>query len=519
MNFSHKLRFHPLNLILIMAAFHIVTLQTVCAGDDRYQELTLNTDGADKDINSELSDVRFIPVELFTGAKWHGKHELVLEDVSNSACASSNEKLCDNYSITGPYKTKENNTKIEWVGDEIYYYHRTFSIPGRGEVESHFTINNSKDGLVRIYDKREQWGVKTYSGLGSKFPLGYWKQGEVRTYATRSPMRIEIIELEDPNHCLTFRWTLGEGKRTNTDNNYTYCPEVGLTKISANNKSGFNTKETSNVKGMSQASKSLVGDAESDDETINNHCSPADNVNWVTGEDECLRIITLHDDNLVNGTKSRIVDTLVAYLHGDGYRGGPSDYLQYQASKIHKQNVAQVILMRPGYYDSTKQSSTGVSNRKSRRGTSYNAHNVKEIALAINKLKAHHKASNVIIVGHSGGAALAALILGNHPEVANAAVLAACPCNVQQWGKMLNVRTAKGALSPHEYVDAIRPGTRIIALTGTNDDNTFPTLARDYIELLKMQNINAIFIAVEGETHNGVVGSAQFIEAIGGLLQ
>ena len=196
----------------------------------------------DKAYNSSTKE-RFIPVELFTGGKWDGKHELILKEVSTTACAtvSGRQRPCDNYYITGPFKTEINNTKIEWAGNEVSYYRRTFSIRG-GKVESFFTINNSRDGLVRIYDKRNQWGVKIYNGLGSKFPLGYWKQGEVRSYASRIPTRIEIIELDGPNHCLTFRWIIGLGKGRNDDNNYTFCPDRGFTNIRHNNEGADSKK-------------------------------------------------------------------------------------------------------------------------------------------------------------------------------------------------------------------------------------------------------------------------------------
>jgi len=190
----------------------------------------------DKDDYSS-TNARFIPVELFTGGKWDGKHELILKEVSTTACATvtGRQRPCDNYYITGPFKTETNNTKIEWAGNEVSYYRRTFSMRG-GEVESFFTINNSRDGLVRIYDKRKQWGARTYNGLGSKFPLGYWKQGEVRSYPSDRPTKIEIIELDGPNHCLTFRWTIGEGPlfSRNSDNNYTFCPDVGLKSMQHN---------------------------------------------------------------------------------------------------------------------------------------------------------------------------------------------------------------------------------------------------------------------------------------------
>jgi len=251
-----------------------------------------------------------------------------------------------------------------------------------------------------------------------------------------------------------------------------------------------------------------------DAETVKTYCSPADNFNWVVGKEECLKIITLERDESVS------IDTLVVYLHGDGSRViRPSDYLKHAASRIEKKNVAHVILMRPGYFDSTKNSSTGVSNRRSRRGTSYNSHNVEEIALAIKNLKGHHKPNKTIIVGHSGGAAIAALILGRHPGTAKGAILAACPCDVNKWVQMGGKRLGKTALSPHDYVESIEPDVSVIALTGMQDNNTFPILSIEYIEKLKNNNINGEFIGVEGETHNGVTRSAQFYDAINEIIK
>ena len=166
-----------------------------------------------------------------------------------------------------------------------------------------------------------------------------------------------------------------------------------------------------------------------------------------------------------------------------------------------------------------RNSSTGISYRKSRRGTGYNSHYVEEIALAIKKLKDYHKANKIIIVGHSGGAAIAALILGRHPGIANGAILAACPCNINKWAQTGGKRSGRGALSPHDYVENIGADVTIIALTGTKDDNTFPILAIEYIEKLKKNNINAKFIGVEGETHNGVTRSPQFYNAINEILK
>jgi len=199
---------------------------------------------ANSDIKTTSSDERterFIPVELFTGAEWDGRHLLTMKEVSTSTCASYNGRDCDVFNIVGPFRTAEFKTKIEWAGDQVSYYRRTFTIPNRGDVISYFTINNSRDGLVRVFDKRKQWGERTYDGLGSKFPLGNWKQGEVRSYPSKRPTKIEIVELYGKNDCLTFRWTIGDGSKRNSDNIYTFCPNVGLTNIQPVKRAKANT--------------------------------------------------------------------------------------------------------------------------------------------------------------------------------------------------------------------------------------------------------------------------------------
>jgi len=224
------------NLILVTVCCMLATFCSQVWADNATRMTTEEKVPWDNAYNSSTKE-RFIPVELFTGIKWDGKHELILKEATTSvsACDPVNERRCTTIDITGPFKTENNDTKIEWVGDKVPYYRRTFSTRHMGKVESFFTINNSKDGLVRIYDKRKQWGARTYDGLGSKFPLGYWKQGEVRTYPSRRPTSIEIIELDGPNHCLTFRWIIGKGERRNMDNNYTFCPDRGFTYFSHNN--------------------------------------------------------------------------------------------------------------------------------------------------------------------------------------------------------------------------------------------------------------------------------------------
>jgi pimeloyl-ACP methyl ester carboxylesterase len=60
-------------------------------------------------------------------------------------------------------------------------------------------------------------------------------------------------------------------------------------------------------------------------------------------------------------------------------------------------------------------------------GDNWNATNTDAIANAIGALKRRYHARKVVVVGHSGGAAIAANILGRHPELIDAALLVSCP--------------------------------------------------------------------------------------------
>ena len=52
---------------------------------------------------------------------------------------------------------------------------------------------------------------------------------------------------------------------------------------------------------------------------------------------------------------------------------------------------------------------------------------------AIAALRKEYEAGSVVVVGHSGGAAIAADLLGRWPGEADAALLVSCPCNVWAW--------------------------------------------------------------------------------------
>lgn len=210
---------------------------------------------------------------------------------------------------------------------------------------------------------------------------------------------------------------------------------------------------------------------------------------------------------------------LVVWLHGDVSSGGPATYhfaqAQRAANDFSTSGVLSVALVRPGYPDGSGASSS-VSAFHSGRTDHYTEENIAEVAAVIEKLRLKYKPKSVILVGHSGGAATAAVLLGMKPQVANAAVLVSCPCELVAWRS--GRRPWTRSENPTHWAEKIAPATRVIALTGTRDDNTSPNLASAYVDLLRSRGLDATFHPIADATHNGALGSTEVFDAIARLL-
>jgi poly(3-hydroxybutyrate) depolymerase len=153
-------------------------------------------------------------------------------------------------------------------------------------------------------------------------------------------------------------------------------------------------------------------------------CSKDDFETKVTGVSQCL---------LMRRYGAMEPNTMIVWLHGDISSGDPANYhfplAQKAAEELAAIKVMSVALVRPGYPDGTGESSS-VSNSHSGRSDHYTQENIGEVGGAIEKLRHKYKPKSVIIVGHSGGAATTALLLGMKPKLADAGVLVACPCDI-----------------------------------------------------------------------------------------
>lgn len=212
---------------------------------------------------------------------------------------------------------------------------------------------------------------------------------------------------------------------------------------------------------------------------------------------------------------------LVVVLHGDG--PPPYQFPNYQyvfASKVaaENRNVVAVGLLRPGYTDPQGHHSQGCSGQ--RDGDNWSAQNTDSIADAIAALKVRYHASEVVVAGHSGGAAITANILGRRPRLINAALLVSCPCgNVNRWRagmlQLTGFAVFNGdirSLSPIDQIKGIDPHVHIVMMTGTDDHVAPLRVAERYRAAAVKVGKDVTLIELPGRSHNTFIYSKVLAE-------
>jgi predicted esterase len=234
-------------------------------------------------------------------------------------------------------------------------------------------------------------------------------------------------------------------------------------------------------------------------------CAHEDYIHNVTANHNCLIL------QAYTKQAAATDNTLLIFIHGDGQFGGPMDYFKPLAMTYEQSGVIPVVLIRPGYYDSLSQYSTGVSHRFT--GDDYTADIIETVAAAIASLKQHYHAKCVVLIGHSGGAAISGVIFGKYPGLVNAGVLDACPCNVPKWQNEHH-GAWPNSLSPHQYIEMVSNRFRLWTVTGSKDTNTPPALAENYAASLQEIGIMTKFILVPGATHDNIIATEENKRAI-----
>ena len=182
----------------------------------------------------------------------------------------------------------------------------------------------------------------------------------------------------------------------------------------------------------------------------------------------------------------------------------------------HQRIVAAGIL-RPGYTDPSGDRSFGDMGMAV--GDNYTPEVVDAVATAARRLTAIYNASTVVLVGHSGGGAIAANVLGRHPDSATTALLVACGCDPEAWRARMNAQQPDpiwagptSSVMPLSLVDGVAPEARVRLLVGGADDVALPQDSRKYAEALQARGIDARLNVAPGLGHNILMTPEAFRE-------
>jgi len=203
--------------------------------------------------------------------------------------------------------------------------------------------------------------------------------------------------------------------------------------------------------------------------------------------------------------------TLVVFLHGDSPFGDPT--YQYEIVRSIAQRLPGAIavtLLRPGYADDCGDQSGGDVGY--RMGDNYTADVVSSLAATIRDIVREHRPQETVVIGHSGGAALAALLASSEPDIQDRTVLVACPCDIPAWRQSMaeltgNERwlTSMAGLSPMTYVDQLDPTTPIDLWVGSADVVTPPFLSETFADEARRARKVISYQLIEGGDHDMIL--------------
>ena len=176
-------------------------------------------------IISVSADERFIPLELFTGGEIRDDIEIRFTPADKIFGEKRRKK------IVGPIEWKYPGT------DEIIKVYKRTQKNKQGKIKKTqlFTVTNDGQCIGRVYDQRKS-GTK-YIKNGCKFPLGFWKKGETRTFSVTDrgsrTVELKILKLgKKPTDCVKYNWKLFDTSGNKlADNDYKFCKNKAMTSL------------------------------------------------------------------------------------------------------------------------------------------------------------------------------------------------------------------------------------------------------------------------------------------------
>jgi len=212
---------------------------------------------------------------------------------------------------------------------------------------------------------------------------------------------------------------------------------------------------------------------------------------------------------------------LVIILHGDLDAAYHYALAATAAKQVH--GIVAAASVRPGYTDNAGDTSDGRMGNTT--GDNYTPEVLNQLDAAIHQLIAELHPSAVILMGHSGGAAISADLLAWDQGLAKAALLLSCPCDLPPWRKHMKTLHPSPqwddpitSVSPVDVVGKISPKARITLIVGENDATAPPEFTQEYASALRKHGIEPKVDVIPGQDHNRVVWDSDVMQELSRLV-
>ena len=189
-------------------------------------------------------------------------------------------------------------------------------------------------------------------------------------------------------------------------------------------------------------------------------------------------------------------DTLVIFIEGDGLvanRDGvtsndpsPNNPIGLKLALAHPENNV-AYLARPCQYQLRSEPCSSIYWTTHR----YSAEVVSAFDKAISQLKAERRAKNIIIVGYSGGGAIAVLVVARRSDVSKIITVAG-NLDTSAWSRRNQV-SLSGSLDPMTVVQSIRNISQT-HFVGSRDANIQPSDTMAFVSATNSESIKSIVV-------------------------
>ena len=205
------------------------------------------------------------------------------------------------------------------------------------------------------------------------------------------------------------------------------------------------------------------------------------------------------------------IPTLFIFLHGENC---DADYMKYMAKNTFEKNVLSIVVARPGCtLNGIK--SAGTHNRFD----PFTAERIDAVARATRALKERYEARKVFLIGHSGGAAVAGIILGRFPELVDGMVAVAFPAKIPELIAYHNLTIEEyKSLSPHDFIEYIKPTSAIHIIVGSEDKTTPARISEGYVNDARERSLEVEYVILDGKGHNTTLNTTEVWRRINNLV-